>query len=138
MSLLNINYSSYTCKLHYNTLQYINYKLILLTLLRSSGTNIILKSSGSNTILTSSLLNNAGSAVECFVCSYAPRSNSSRIDGCTESNFTDIVIDTRTCGFGCERVASYDVNGKHWRQPIRLSFSCWTKRVVCFLNYQQR
>ena len=65
----------------------------------------------------------AATAVECFVCSYAPRSNSTRIDGCTESNFTEIVIDTRTCDFGCERVASYDVNGKQGEREWRVMMS---------------
>ncbi|KAF2367799.1 hypothetical protein FHG87_001444 [Trinorchestia longiramus] len=53
-----------------------------------------------------------GGAIECFVCSYAPRSNTTRLDVCTETNFTENVINTRTCDFGCERVASYDVNGE--------------------------
>lgn len=52
------------------------------------------------------------SAVECFVCSYSPRSNSSRIDGCTESNFTELSIDTKHCDYGCERVKIIDVNGE--------------------------
>ncbi|KAL7648116.1 UNVERIFIED_CONTAM: hypothetical protein RMT77_000017 [Armadillidium vulgare] len=49
--------------------------------------------------------------IECFVCSYSPRGNSSRMDVCTDANFTDSVIDARTCDVGCEAVSVYDKNG---------------------------
>lgn len=53
----------------------------------------------------------AGCGVECFVCSFSPRSNSTRMDGCTKDNFTEERIETRTCPLGCESVAVYDLNG---------------------------
>lgn len=49
--------------------------------------------------------------MECFVCSYSPRSDSSRMDGCTKDNFTEERIETRSCDLGCESVAVYDLNG---------------------------
>lgn len=53
----------------------------------------------------------AGGGVECFVCSYSPRGNTSRMDGCTKANFTEEKIETRDCPLGCESVAAYDRNG---------------------------
>lgn len=53
-----------------------------------------------------------GHGLECFLCSYSPRGNSSRMDGCTDANFTEDLTETRTCAIGCESVAVYDLNGK--------------------------
>ncbi|MPC46284.1 hypothetical protein E2C01_040000 [Portunus trituberculatus] len=55
-------------------------------------------------------LTEACGGVECFVCSYSPRGNSSRLDGCTKANFTEEKIETRDCPLGCESVAAYDRN----------------------------
>lgn len=52
----------------------------------------------------------AGASVQCFVCSYSPRGNTSRIDGCTDGNFTEEQIESSSCSLGCEAVAVYDVN----------------------------
>ncbi|XP_063601585.1 uncharacterized protein LOC134777663 [Penaeus indicus] len=53
-----------------------------------------------------------GHGLECFLCSYSPRGNSSRMDGCTDANFTADQTETRTCAIGCESVAVYDLNGE--------------------------
>ncbi|XP_018015673.1 uncharacterized protein LOC108672505 isoform X2 [Hyalella azteca] len=93
------------------------------------------------------LLPTESSAVECFVCSYAPRSNTSRLDLCSETNFTETVVNTRTCEFGCERVATYDVNGelesyhRNCAQDMPLTNTCETTetviltRIVCACDY---
>ncbi|KAG0728853.1 hypothetical protein GWK47_031613 [Chionoecetes opilio] len=61
-------------------------------------------------LLTLAALVTPGGGVECFVCSYSPRSNSTRLDGCTKANFTEDRIETRSCPLGCESVAIYDLN----------------------------
>ncbi|KAK4300104.1 hypothetical protein Pmani_027676 [Petrolisthes manimaculis] len=53
-------------------------------------------------------------SVQCFVCSYSPGSNSTRVDGCTDTNFTTesyYQVLTRSCPLGCEAVTVYDLNG---------------------------
>ncbi|KAK4293823.1 hypothetical protein Pmani_033505 [Petrolisthes manimaculis] len=50
------------------------------------------------------------SGVQCFLCSYSPRGNSTRLDGCTDANFTEELIESRACSLGCEAVTSYDIN----------------------------
>lgn len=62
-------------------------------------------------LLTLTLLVTPGAGVQCFVCSYSPRGNTSRVDGCTKANFTEEKIETRECALGCESVAAYDRNG---------------------------
>lgn len=61
-------------------------------------------------LLTLTLLVTPGAGVQCFVCSYSPRGNTSRVDGCTKANFTEEKIETRECALGCESVAAYDRN----------------------------
>lgn len=61
-------------------------------------------------LLTLTLLVTPGGGVECFVCSYSPRSNTSRLDGCTKANFTEEKTEARECPLGCESVAVYDRN----------------------------
>ncbi|XP_045593914.1 uncharacterized protein [Procambarus clarkii] len=64
------------------------------------------------TLFTLTLFVAPGGAVQCFLCSYSPRSNSSRIDGCTDANFTSEHIESRSCSLGCESVDVYDINGE--------------------------
>lgn len=70
----------------------------------------------------------SGHGLECFLCSYSPRGNSSRVDGCTDANFTEDLTETRTCAIGCESVSVYDLNGKMLVVIISLSnrfiYSC--------------
>ncbi|KAK8742817.1 hypothetical protein OTU49_001690 [Cherax quadricarinatus] len=67
---------------------------------------------GLATFLTLILLVTPGVAVQCFLCSFSPRSNSTRIDGCTDNNFTREHIESRSCRLGCESVTVYDLNGE--------------------------
>lgn len=67
--------------------------------------------------------------MECFVCSYSPRSNSTRMDGCTKDNFTEERVETRSCDLGCESVAVFDLNGNGASVvassiPALMTFAC--------------
>ncbi|XP_042236510.1 uncharacterized protein LOC121875857 [Homarus americanus] len=67
---------------------------------------------GLTTLLTFAFFVTTGATMQCFLCSYSPRSNSSRIDGCTDGNFTEEQTESRSCDLGCEAVTVYDLNGE--------------------------
>ncbi|XP_066974842.1 uncharacterized protein [Macrobrachium rosenbergii] len=53
-----------------------------------------------------------GGAVDCFLCSYSPRGNSTRADRCTDENFVKEETEVGSCSLGCESVLITDVNGE--------------------------
>ncbi|CAL4066856.1 unnamed protein product [Meganyctiphanes norvegica] len=65
-----------------------------------------------STVVILSLPTPGHGEVECFVCSFSPRSNYTRMDECMPDNFTQEYVQRRTCEHGCESVKTLDLNGE--------------------------